>query len=105
MHLNLGHTFGHAIELLSNYKIPHGYAVAIGTVMAAEYALEKGFCSQEVVEQIRSAFEQFGFDLTCEYSKEAIFAAMQHDKKKKNGVVRVILPVRIGEVVVRPLES
>ncbi len=99
-HLNLGHTFGHAIELLSNFQIPHGRGVAIGMVMAAEYAREKGFCGQDVVDEIREVFENFGLDLRCDFSEEEIFANMIRDKKIRHGQVKLILPMKVGEVFV-----
>lgn len=98
MHLNLGHTFGHAIELLSNYEIAHGRAVAIGTVMAAECALERSICSSDVAGEIRSLFEAFGFELEVPFGKEQIYAAMRHDKKKRGGKINLVLPKTIGEV-------
>ncbi len=98
MYVNLGHTFGHAIELLSDFKMPHGVAVAIGTVMAADYAKKKGICSLTTTKEIRNIFEKFEFDLYCEYSKEEIFEAMKHDKKRKEGKVRLVLPRKIGKV-------
>ena len=105
MHLNLGHTFGHAIELLSTYEIAHGQAVAMGTVMAAEYALKKGVCSKATYQEIRAIFEDFGFNLTIPYEKERIFEAMQHDKKKRGGKINLVLPEGIGKVRVYPLQD
>ena len=98
MFVNLGHTFGHSIELLSDFSIPHGKAVAIGTVMAADYAKAKGICSAETVTEIRNVFQGFGFDLTVPFSENEIFDAMKLDKKKRGGVVMLVLPERIGGV-------
>lgn len=97
-YLNLGHTFGHAIEHLSNFEMPHGRAVAIGCLMAAQYSLEQGLCDEALVDQIEDIFNRFGVDLTCEFSEEAIVEAMLHDKKKQDGNIRLILPKKIGEV-------
>ena len=102
-YLNLGHTFGHAIEHLSNFEMPHGRAVAIGCLMAAQYSLEQGLCDEDLVDQVEDIFNRFGIDLTCEFSEEAIFEAMLHDKKKKDGQIRLILPKQIGEVEYFPL--
>lgn len=101
MALNLGHTFGHAIEMLSDYKIAHGQAVTMGTVMAAEYAEQNHICSRETTQKIRSLFEAFGFDLVVPFERAQIFEAMKHDKKKRGGKIYLVLPTRIGEVVVR----
>lgn len=105
MHLNLGHTFGHAIELLSDFKIPHGYAVAIGAGMAADFAVKQGICSEGVARTIRDGFDKFGFDLKPPFAEDDIFEAMKRDKKVRNGVVKLVLPKRVGEVVVRDLQK
>ncbi len=97
-YLNLGHTFGHAIEQLSDFKIPHGQAVAMGCVMAAEFAYKKEISSAELVAVIRAIFEKFEIGVDCEFSQTAIFKAMRHDKKKKDGHIRLILPEAIGRV-------
>jgi len=97
-YLNLGHTFGHAIEHLSNFKIPHGQAVAIGCVMAAQFAAEKGICDWDLVDQIEDIFNHFEIELECDFEEASIFGAMTHDKKKKGGKIRLILPHKIGKV-------
>ncbi len=97
-YLNLGHTFGHGIEHLSNFEIPHGQAVAIGCVMAAQFAAERGICKNDLIDQIEDIFNHFEINLECEFSEKEIFNAMTHDKKKKNGNIRLILPKKIGEV-------
>lgn len=104
--LNLGHTFGHAIEHLSNFEIPHGRGVAIGTFMAANYARNLGIIEEEgLVEKIRDIFAEFELDLTHSFKASQIYEAMSMDKKKKNGVIRLILPKKIGEVVYKNLEK
>lgn len=101
MKLNLGHTFGHAIELLHNFKFPHGLAVSIGTMMATQYALEHDICREETADRIENIFNKFGIDITCALPEEKIWEAMTHDKKVKDGHIRLVLPTKIGEVVVQ----
>ncbi len=101
MVLNLGHTFGHAIELLSDFSIAHGTAVAMGTIMATNKAEKEGLCASEEAERIRNIFPLFGFDLSCPYSDEEIQNAMQHDKKKREGKLKLVLPKKIGKVVIK----
>ena len=84
--LNLGHTFGHAIELCSNFEIPHGRAVAIGCVMAANYAAERGLCDWDLVDRLENIFNQFDVDLTCDIAESDIWSAMGTDKKKFGNV-------------------
>ena len=97
-YLNLGHTFGHAIEHVSRYKVPHGQAVAIGCVMAAQYAAERKLCMPGMVDRIENLFHQFGIETVYRISEDKLWMAMRHDKKKKDGKIRLILPARIGKV-------
>lgn len=96
--LNFGHTFGHAIEHCSDFKIPHGRAVAIGCVMAANYAAERELCEWDLVDRLENIFHQFEVDLTCDIEEEALWAAMSTDKKKSGSELTLILPKTIGEV-------
>jgi 3-dehydroquinate synthase len=97
--LNLGHTFGHAIEAEQGYgNWLHGEAVATGMVLAAKTALILGLIDRGQVEQIIRLIEQFDLPLTApEKMKYAHFAQhMQLDKKVLNGQLRLILPTAIG---------
>lgn len=96
--LNFGHTFGHAIELCSNFEIPHGRAVAIGSLMAANYAAERDLCDSGLVDRLENIFNQFEIDLTCDIPEEYIWKAMGTDKKKFGNELTLILPKTIGEV-------
>lgn len=104
MKLNLGHTFGHAIEKLSNYEIPHGQAVAIGTVLASQYALNKGLCNDETVDRIENIFHQFGIETVCPFDEDTLWREMIHDKKKVGTSLNLILPTKIGEVIIYPVK-
>lgn len=97
--LNLGHTFGHAIELLSQYQIRHGEAVSIGLVQAAELAAQKKLCKPRLVERIRNLLTQLGLPVELPHvTPEALRAAMRHDKKRQGAHLRVILPYDLGDV-------
>ncbi len=96
--LNLGHTYGHAIEQLSDFEIPHGRAVAMGCIWACKKSIEENLCEKSLLEKLENIFEKFQIETLCEYSLEQIIGEMTHDKKKKNGQIRLILPLKIGEV-------
>ncbi|MCF7917691.1 3-dehydroquinate synthase [Candidatus Gracilibacteria bacterium] len=100
MQLNFGHTFGHAIELLSGFTIPHGRAVAIGMLMATNYALKNKLCGEETADRIENILNQFEIDTTCDIGEKKIWEAMKHDKKCFDGRIRLILPRKIGVVEV-----
>lgn len=100
MLLNLGHTFGHAIELLSNYAIRHGEAVSIGLVQACEYAAEQRLCRIELSRRVRALLMQLGLpvDLPNFISQTHMWNAMKHDKKRQAQSLRLILPYDLGDV-------
>lgn len=98
--LNLGHTVGHAIELVSRFELRHGEAIAIGTAIEARYAARVGLASQSMVEAIESAFSGLGLPIhiPAEMPHEEILRVMRVDKKKNAQAIRFALPVEIGNV-------
>jgi shikimate kinase/3-dehydroquinate synthase len=97
--LNLGHTFGHAFELVSQFQIRHGEAVAVGLVAAANLAHMLGLCNEQLPRRIVQLLQQIGLQTSFEgHSPKTIFDAMAHDKKRSNQGLRFILPRAIGDV-------
>jgi len=105
--LNYGHTIGHALESLEGYRgMIHGEAVGIGLVQEADLAHYLGICQREVVERVRNLVGCAGLaEAMPSLSFQSLWAAMQHDKKVVGGQVVGVWPVRIGEVVIRPLDQ
>lgn len=105
--LNYGHTIGHALEALSGYRgLVHGEAVGIGLVQEADLACHMGLCGRDVVERIRTLVQRAGLsDHVSPSSFSRLWSAMQHDKKVVGGQVVGVWPVKIGEVVIRPIEE
>ena len=104
MVLNYGHTFGHALEALTNYKkFRHGEAVSIGMNCAAKLAVNLKMFSEEDYQRQRSLLvcADLPLDFPSELSPKTICDSMYHDKKTLQGKLRLILPTRIGEVVIR----
>jgi len=100
--LNLGHTFGHALEKLSNYRVRHGDAVAIGTVCAARLAVRRGICSEGLASRLENLLSKLGLPTRVprDMHGESILSAMGTDKKRINGSLRFILPRALGDVIV-----
>jgi 3-dehydroquinate synthase len=98
--LNLGHTFGQAIERLAQYKMRHGYAVAMGVAAAARLAANLGYCAPETRDRILGLFEKYLLPsrVPAEYAPDQIVEAMGTDKKIQDGKLRLILPREIGRV-------
>ncbi len=94
--LNLGHTFGHAIELLSDFKLSHGKAVAKGIYLIAEISYKNRLCSEEVFREIQNLLNFHGFNLQIPYTYQQIFDIIKHDKKKNGEFINLVIPENIG---------
>lgn len=92
--LNFGHTFGHAIEKLSNFGVSHGEAVAKGMVIAARIAPLCGLC--DVADELSALLVKYGFDIGCEYTATQVYEALLTDKKRRGGDITVVLPQAVG---------
>ena len=101
--LNLGHTFGHAIENGMGYGVwLHGEAVAAGIVMAAELSRRMKLIGEADVQRIRKIFIQAGLPVVApEMPAEKYLELMLLDKKVESGKTRFIVLNRIGEAVMR----
>jgi 3-dehydroquinate synthase len=96
--LNLGHTFGHAIESATGYKQwLHGEAVGAGLLMAAALSCECGFVSTADVERLKALLERAGLPTRVRgLTAEQILEHMKIDKKVQNGQMRFVLLRTIG---------
>jgi len=97
--LNLGHTFGHAIETGSGYgTYLHGEAVAIGTCQAADLSRNKGWLTNADVERIIALFKKCNLPTTPpeQLDSDRFLELMAVDKKNVNGNIRLILLTKIG---------
>ena len=94
--LNLGHSFGHAVELCSNYSVSHGYAVAIGLAGIARASAGMNVCSGQTAERIRDILRVFALPVETEIPREALLEALLRDKKRQGGDLPLILPEAIG---------
>lgn len=100
--LNLGHTFGHAIETGLGYgEWLHGEAVAAGTLIAAELSSRLGWLGADVVQRIEGLFVRAGLPVVApKLGVERYLELMSHDKKVEDGRLRLVLLKGIGESVV-----
>jgi 3-dehydroquinate synthase len=100
--LNLGHTFGHAIETGLGYGVwLHGEAVAAGSVMAAELSRQLGWLSSDDLARICRLFERAGLPVVGPAMGVARYLElMGHDKKVADGRLRLILLERIGKACI-----
>jgi len=101
MLLNLGHTFGHAMEPIASLDLTHGEAVSIGIAAASTCAVQMGLLSETRDASIRSLLTALGLPVCMgrAVSAEHLLAAMRHDKKVAAGRLRLVLPTEDGVVV------
>ncbi len=108
-HLNLGHTFAHALESVTGFKEwKHGEAVAWGIARALDLGVRLGLTDPDYVAEVHDLLSGFGYRLLAHgLDPEAIYEAMAHDKKKREGTVRFVLQKSLGETLLatapRPL--
>jgi len=98
--LNLGHTVGHALELLSGYRLRHGEAVAVGLVAEARLAERIGLAEHGLANTIAGTLKKLSLptELPASFECHTLLAALDRDKKRQNGKILFSLPVRVGEV-------
>lgn len=95
--LNYGHTFGHAIEQVENFRWRHGEAVSVGMVYAAELARLTGRLTAAEVDRHRTILGGLGLPITYASGRwEALFEAMQRDKKTRGSLLRFVVLEGLG---------
>ena len=94
--LNLGHSFGHAVEACSGFSILHGQAVAIGMALVARAAAARGFCSEDCALRLTDALRDYGLPTETDFSLEELAAAMALDKKRSGSTMHLVVPEAIG---------
>jgi 3-dehydroquinate synthase len=100
MILNFGHTFGHAIESLTDYsQFVHGEAVAIGMVLAAQLSHSVGKCSEETPKRLQSLLKKLGLPVDMPLlNSSAVVESLYHDKKTMDHKIKFILVNEIGSI-------
>ena len=100
MILNFGHTFGHAIETLTNYtEYLHGEAISIGMVQAALLSVKSGLCNKDLPKRITNLLKAFGLPIQAhDLKSKDIIESMRHDKKNSHNKLRFVLPKSIGSI-------
>lgn len=103
MSLNMGHTFGHALEKLGGYRTyTHGEAVVLGSMAAAILALQLGMLEEKELKRIANLYQNLKLRSKFPgYSPEIVYRNMQNDKKVKGGKLRLVLPNGIGHFAIR----
>lgn len=102
--LNLGHTFAHAVERVSDYGVSHGFAVAMGLVAAVNLSARLGHCDAALQARLETILERLYLPtrIPASLPPHDLLAAMGSDKKKLRGQLRFVLLRDVGHVFVTP---
>lgn len=105
MLLNYGHTVGHALEVLSGFKLPHGEAVSIGMIAENRVAVGKNLLREKSAQEIFELLKRYRLPtkIPSEYSPAEIDRTLSMDKKNIGGKLYFALPIKIGKAKVIPL--
>ncbi len=101
MLLNLGHTFGHAIEQASALTVTHGKAVAIGMAAASRLSAALGLCDPSLPSEVADLLTRYGLPTESPYPPSRLLPAMGTDKKRAGQVLRLVLPEKFGKCILR----
>ena len=105
--LNLGHTFGHAFERLSNFSnFTHGEAIAVGTIIAFKYSYELNYCKENDLKRVYNHFKEIKLPYKITHlfknnlKANQIVNTMKLDKKTINNIIKLILVRGIGKAFI-----
>jgi 3-dehydroquinate synthase len=100
--LNFGHTIGHGVEAVSGYRLKHGQAVAIGMAGAARLSARLGYLEAGEVARLEKVIKNAGLPIAAPTGIDikTVLAAMQHDKKVRQGRVRFVLLKSLGDAFI-----
>ncbi len=96
--LNFGHTIGHALEVITDYRVyRHGEAVSMGMVAAAEIAVGRGLLAKEEAERLVMLLENAGLPTVIPFGADEIIPLLSRDKKAQEGRPRFVLLLGLGK--------
>ena len=103
--LNLGHTFGHALEKLNGYAIYHGEGVAVGMLIAAFAAERHGLCEPGVFDELKAMLSAQRLPVSTPFTAREVAANAMNDKKRRGDTLTLVLPAARGRSVLHPLPA
>jgi len=98
--LNFGHTIGHGIEALSDFKITHGEAISIGMIAEGKIAIKLGLWNHDELTRLQNLIGSASLptDIPQSTGIEKLIDVMKLDKKARGGEIEMTLPIKIGEM-------
>ncbi len=103
--LNFGHTIGHAIERLSDFRVTHGYSVAIGMAVVTRATAALGLCDEVTKNIIIKTLIKLGLPTKTSFNPQDIAKIILSDKKRTGDTINMILPETIGNCVFYPIKT
>ncbi len=100
--LNLGHTYGHAAEKV--LQVSHGFAVSLGLVVAARLSVKRGLLIQADADRIVALLKRLNLPTVITGDKQAIYSALELDKKREGSQINFVLMRGIGDVVIEKID-
>lgn len=100
--LNLGHTWGHAVEKVTG--MPHGESVAVGLAFSAALSVKRGLLKEEERKRILDLIRKYELPVENPADPSAVLDALIRDKKKEGGSIHFILMRGIGNVIIEPID-
>jgi 3-dehydroquinate synthase len=100
--LNFGHTFGHALEKLTG--MPHGEAVGIGMVLAANLSVEKGLLGRVDADRLENIIQSYGLPVRPPVDGPSMLAALRKDKKREGSRIHFVFLEALGRAGVEEIE-
>jgi len=94
--LNFGHTVGHAIEAVSNYRVPHGSAVAVGMTVITRAGARSALTDSACMGDLLGALERYNLPTRCDFPAKELTAAALHDKKRSGETITLVIPKKTG---------
>jgi 3-dehydroquinate synthase len=107
-HLNLGHTFGHALETFFSYEgLKHGQAVLLGIKSALYVSRELNIIKRNVSERMIKLINKFDIKIpsTKKLDPEILVSIMKRDKKIRQGKINLVLPEGVGKITIKPVSD
>jgi len=101
--LNFGHTVGHAIELLSDYRISHGHAVAAGMAIVTRAAVRMGLCAPGCLTALLVMLRRYELPENSDFSADKLASACLSDKKRDGQSITMVIPEEIGKCVLKKI--
>jgi 3-dehydroquinate synthase len=99
--LNFGHTVGHAVESVSNFRVSHGQGVSIGMTAAVRIAVKMELMDTESAARLEKLLQKAGLATKLpQMEVKQVMQAMRYDKKVQGGKIRFVLPRAIGQVFI-----